>query len=201
MSTRAFTEQQLCRYITALHEAAHAFVVHKSEHWTIKDPAVTFHAPSSGHVARAHFGPKVMQPNMTKEYAREYIKIGYAGLAGQNLIGENTLVTALGSRVAGCDDDLSMIEEQAKAAGIEDELDSLMDESFGLVQGNAKTIHALADAIYSATSDVSQADLLKVLGADAKPGSVPHTPDPLPDIPTGSKGVCGWLKSFFGTKE
>lgn len=200
MSTRAFTEEQLCRYITALHEAAHAFVAHKSERWTIKDPAVTFPAPNSGHVARAHFGPKVMLPKMTKEYAREYIKIGYAGLAGQNLIGEDTLVMALGSRVAGCDDDLSMIEEQAKAAGIEDELDYLMNESFGLVLGNAETIYALAEAIYAATGDVPQANLLKVLGAGSNPGSVSPSPDALPDIPRVSKGASGWLKSFFGKK-
>ncbi|MFP3520023.1 hypothetical protein SB766_27955, partial [Pseudomonas sp. SIMBA_077] len=77
----------------------------------------------------------------------------------------------------------------------------LMDESFGLVQGNVETIYALAEEIYNATGDVSQADLLKVLGADAKPGSLPPSPDRLPDIPMVSNGAFGWLKSFFGTKK
>lgn len=195
MSTRVFSEPQLLRYITALHEAAHAFVAHKAEHWKINDPAVTFPGPGTGHLARAHFGPRVMQPSLTKEHVREYVKIGFAGLHGQNLIDQRSLLSVLSSRLAGCEDDLLAIEEKAKAAGIEDEIESLMRQSLDLVTENAQTIRELADVIYNSTSDVPQADLLKVLGAVSKPE--PGLSRPI----AFSSDLCGWFKSIFRRKQ
>jgi hypothetical protein len=200
MSTRAFDQSQLLRYITALHEAAHTFVAHKSEHWKINDPAVTFPHSSTGHIARAHFGPKVMQPKMTNEHVREFIKIGFAGVHGQNLLEERSLLSVLSSTVAGCEDDFSEIEKKAKAADIEHEVENLMQQSLDLVNGNAQTIHALADIIYNATSNVSRADLLKVLGSDSKPEPAPPQPNLLPDQPLVSNGLFGWLKSILNRK-
>lgn len=156
MTMRTFTKPELLRYITALHEAAHAFVAHRSEHFKISDPAVTFPHSSTGHLARAHFGPKVKQPNMEKAHARDFIRIGYAGLHGQNLIAKHTLMSVLSSPVAGCEDDVSRVEEVAGALGIEDECDNLMKQSFDLVNGNSEIIHALADVIYNAGGNVSQ---------------------------------------------
>lgn len=200
MSTRAFDQSQLLRYITALHEAAHAFVAHKSEHWKINDPTVTFPHSSTGHLARAHFGPKVMQPNMTKEHVREFIKIGFAGVHGQNLIEERLLLSVLSSTMAGCEDDFSEIEKKAKAAGIEHEVEHLMQQSLDLVNGNSQAIHALADVIYSATSNVSRAASLKVLGSDFKPEPASSRPNPLPDQPLVFNGLFGWFKSIFNRK-
>lgn len=200
MSTRTFNQSQLLRYITALHEAAHTFVAHQSEHWKINDPAVTFPHSSTGHLARAHFGPKVMQSEMTKEHVREFIKIGFAGVHGQNLIEERLLLSVLSSTAAGCEDDFSEIQKKAEAAGIEHEVENLMQQSLDLINVNFQTIHALADVIYNATSNVSRADLLKVLGSDSKPESALPRPNPLPDRPLACKGLFGWFKSIFNRK-
>ncbi|MFS2139926.1 hypothetical protein [Duganella sp. Dugasp56] len=154
---------QLSRYITALHEAAHAFVVHRSEHWQINDPAVTFPDPSTRHLARAHFGPKEKQSLWTKEKTREFVKIGFAGVHGQNLIEEEMLLSVLTSTTAGCEDDIASVDDQAHAVGIEAEVDDLLIESFDLVTNNQEDIHKLAQVIYNATTNVSRADLLKAL--------------------------------------
>ncbi|MHA6828329.1 hypothetical protein ACQUJV_19170 [Ralstonia pseudosolanacearum] len=201
MSKRAFSEPQLLRYITALHEAAHTFVAHKAEHWKINDPAVTFPEAGTGHLARAHFGPKMMQPNLTKEHVREFIKIGFAGAHGQNLIDQHLLLSVLSSGLAGCEDDLLAIEEKAQAAGIEHEIENLMQQSLDLVRDNAQTIHALADVIYNATSNVSRADLLKVLGAASKPELRLPRARASSSWPLISRGLCGWLRSLFSRRQ
>jgi hypothetical protein len=199
MAIRPLDQSQLPRYITALHEAAHTFVAHRSEHFKINDPAVTF--PGTVHVARAHFGPKVMQPYMTKEQAREFIKIGFAGVHGQNLIHDRSQLSVLSDPTAGCEDDFAAINEKAKAAGIEHEVDNLMQQSFDLVNGDSQTVQALADVIYSASGSVSRDDLLKVLVFDSESESAPPRHEASLERPLAANGLFGWLKSIFHRKK
>ncbi|MEM5327396.1 hypothetical protein VSR34_12425, partial [Paraburkholderia sp. JHI2823] len=182
MNRLAFTEQQLLRYITALHEAAHTFIAHHSRHWQVLEPAVTFPAANTGHLARAHFGPKVKRPKMRKKDAREFIKIGYAGLHGQNLIGQGTLLSVMSTSDAGCEDDFAAVDRVARASGIATaEKEKLFLDSAEIILKNAQTIHALANVISSSDRDIRRADLFAVLGPS----------------PRSAPGWWEWLKSLF----
>ncbi|MGX0134488.1 hypothetical protein [Cupriavidus metallidurans] len=196
---RQFSPKQLSEYITALHEAAHSFVAHTSTHWQIADPAVTFPPSSTGHLARAHFGPRLKRPTPpTKDEVREFVKIGWAGTHGQNLLEERVLLSVLDSVTAGCEDDEAAIELWLNNAGMEDEFNDLLEDSYRLVRQNAEAIFELADVIYASTGDVSRADVLKVLGP--APGPV-QTTAPSPTGSSGSAGASlgfvGWLASLF----
>ncbi|WP_426168519.1 hypothetical protein [Pseudoduganella sp. R-34] len=147
---------------------------------------------------------------MSKEQAREFVKIGFAGVHSQNLIGEATLLSVLSSPSAGCEDDFAESTKYAEEAGIGHEVDELIQQSLDLVIGNFETIERLADVIYTAIGNVQRADLLNVLG-DPKPERTPPQIDPkpeltqpqldsLPDQPAGSKGILAWLKSIFSKK-
>lgn len=154
---------EIDRYITAIHEAAHAFVAHKSEFFEIKEPAIRFPGGGSGYLALAHLGPKIYQPGLEKRHAREMVKIGYAGFHGQNLLDKLTLLTVLDTPEAGCGDDFIKIKNVAMQTSITDELQSLFQESQKIVADNEDTIHALADVIYESKGNVPRADLLAVL--------------------------------------
>lgn len=168
------TKTELIEYATALHEAAHAFVAHQSRLFKVNDPAVSFPPASTGHLARAHFGPKVMVPTMTTDHVREFVIIGAAGLYGQCLVGERTLLQVYESVAAGCDDDFEAIREKLLAVRLEDELEALTKKSEQLVTGNRDTIMRLADVIYYSKGNVSQAEVLAVFDPSQPPAPAPR---------------------------
>lgn len=146
------TQDEIDALVAAYHEAGHAIATLYSDHFELKDPAITVTDVGTD-LARTHFKPKVVG-NWDVLRAREFAIIGFGGYVAQTLFDTAYQCDTVKD---GCDQDFEKIGEVLAQVGLQAEYHALAAECGQILHTHRTNLEALAQLIFKTNENISKA--------------------------------------------